>query len=128
VRRISLDALLLAALAAAGIAEALGDDTVTSPDRVTGVVATVLAVAWLAYRRRAPVAVFVAVGVLCGTLLVAWATATGKFVGTMSSPWSNGHSAGRRGRGRGCACDETAAPRDGESGRAGPAKKFATIH
>jgi signal transduction histidine kinase len=82
VRRISLDALLLAALAAAGIAEALGDDTLTSPDRVTGVVATVLAVAWLAYRRRAPVAVFVAVGVLCGAwVAIAYGWEQGPFAG-----------------------------------------------
>jgi signal transduction histidine kinase len=66
VRRIPLDALVLGALAAAGIGEALGDDTLTSPDRAIGVVATILAVLLLAYRRRAPVATFVGVGLLCG--------------------------------------------------------------
>ena len=61
-RRIPLDAFFLAALAAVGIAEALGNDALTSADRAIGVIATLLAVALLARRRRAPVAVFVAVG------------------------------------------------------------------
>jgi signal transduction histidine kinase len=81
-RRIPLDALLLAALVAAGIGEALGDDTLTSADRVTGVVATVAAVALLAYRRRAPVATFVAISLLCGAWVsVAYGWEQGPFAG-----------------------------------------------
>ena len=81
-RRISLDALLLVALAGAGIAEALGDDTLSPSDRVTGVVATVVAVIVLANRRRAPVAVFVAVAVLCGVwVTTAYGWAQGPFAG-----------------------------------------------
>jgi signal transduction histidine kinase len=82
VRRIPLDALLLTTLAAVGIAEALGDDTLTSSDRATGVIATVAAVALLAYRRRAPVAVFVAVALLCGAWVsIAYGWEQGPFAG-----------------------------------------------
>jgi signal transduction histidine kinase len=70
------------ALAGAGIAEALGDDTLSPSDRVTGVVATVVAVIVLANRRRAPVAVFVAVAVLCGVwVTTAYGWAQGPFAG-----------------------------------------------
>jgi hypothetical protein len=106
VRRISLDALLLAALAAAGIAEALGDDTLTSSDRVTGVVATVLAVVLLAYRRRAPVAVFVAVGVLCGAwVAIAYGWEQGPSRASCSSWWRPSR----------WACTVAAAPRSSPS-------------
>jgi signal transduction histidine kinase len=81
-RRSPLDALLLAALATAGIAEALGDDTLTSSDRVAGVVATLVAVVLLAYRRRAPVASFVAISLLCGAWVsVAYGWEQGPFAG-----------------------------------------------
>jgi signal transduction histidine kinase len=82
VRRIPLDALLLAALAAAGIGEALGDDTLTSSDRVVGVVATLASVLVLAHRRRAPVASFVGVCLVCAAWVgVAYGWTQGPFAG-----------------------------------------------
>jgi hypothetical protein len=70
VRRIPLDAVLLPALAAIGVVEALTDDTLTSKGQATGVVASLLVVAVLAFRRRAPEATFLAVF----ALVSAWMT------------------------------------------------------
>ena len=81
-RRIPLDVLLLAALAAAGIAEALGDDTLSSSDRVIGIATTVASVVLLAYRKRAPVATFVAVALVCAAWVgLAYGWTQGPFAG-----------------------------------------------
>ena len=56
--RIPLEALLLGALLAGGIAEALSDDTLSASGRAVGVAGATAAVTALAFRRRAPEASF----------------------------------------------------------------------
>ncbi|HEY7622944.1 MAG TPA: sensor histidine kinase [Solirubrobacteraceae bacterium] len=81
-RRIPLDAVLLPVLAAIGIAETLANDSLTTAGHVTGVVASVLAVLILAYRRRAPYATFVGVFVVCAVwLIAAYGWSQGPFTG-----------------------------------------------
>jgi hypothetical protein len=60
----------------------LGDDTLSSSDRVTGIVATAACVLVLAGRRRAPVAAFVGIGVLTGAwVTIAYGWEQGPFAG-----------------------------------------------
>jgi signal transduction histidine kinase len=81
-RRIPLDAALLPALAAAGLVEALGDDTLTPTGRATGVVASLVCVAILARRRRAPEVTFAAVAVVAGIwVAIAYGWEQGPFAG-----------------------------------------------
>src|SRR4051812_31300579 len=56
--RVPLEALLLCALLGGGIAEALGDDTLTASGRAVGVAGATAAVIALAFSRRAPEASF----------------------------------------------------------------------
>src|SRR4051812_23647717 len=56
--RISLDVAVLGALLAGGIAEALGDSTLTARGHAVGVAGATAAVGALTFRRRAPEASF----------------------------------------------------------------------
>jgi signal transduction histidine kinase len=100
VRRIPLDAVLLPLLAAAGIAEALGDDTLTTSGRVTGVVASVATVAILAFRRRAPEIVFVTVAAAAAVwVAIAYGWSQGPFAGFLDLILAT-YALGYYGRGR----------------------------
>jgi signal transduction histidine kinase len=77
-----LEVLLLGALLAGGIAEALGDSTLTPAGHVTSVVGATAAVVALTFRRRAPEASFVALfAIVAVWIAIAYGWAQGPFIG-----------------------------------------------
>jgi signal transduction histidine kinase len=100
VRRIPLDAVLLPVLAVAGVVEALSDDKLTTAGSVVGVVCSLIAVAILAFRRRAPELTFVAIFVVCAVWLVgAYGWKQGPFAGFLDLVIAT-YALGFYGRGR----------------------------
>jgi signal transduction histidine kinase len=80
--RIPLEALLLGALLAVGIAEALGDDSLTTFGHAVGVTGATAAVLALAFRRRAPEASFAALFVIVALwVALAYGWSQGPFIG-----------------------------------------------
>ena len=76
-----LEILLLGALLVGGIAEALGDSTLTTAGHVTSVVGATAAVVALTFRRRAPEASFVALfAIVAVWIAIAYGWAPGPFV------------------------------------------------
>jgi signal transduction histidine kinase len=99
-RRIPLDAVLLPVLAAVGVVEALSDDKLTTAGHVVGVVCSLITVAILAFRRRAPELTFVAVFAVCAVWLVgAYGWRQGPFAGFLDLVIAT-YALGFYGRGR----------------------------